>query len=105
METYSQPRLRIEIVVHNTKELHCGRSLPKFSEIVLRLKEILNRFLNALRRLDLTSLSNDSLGQLAHTFPSRPHPRRGGERQSTQDTSRSRSHHQSGCRSPRFSMC
>jgi hypothetical protein len=36
--------LRIEIIVHHTKELHCGRSLPKFSEIVLRLKEILNRF-------------------------------------------------------------
>ncbi len=31
--------LRIEIVVHNTKELHCSRSLPNFSEIVLRLKE------------------------------------------------------------------
>jgi len=53
--------LRIEIVVHNTKELHCGRSLPKFSEIVLRLKEILNRFLNALHCVDLASISEDSL--------------------------------------------
>jgi hypothetical protein len=53
--------LRIEIVVHNTKELHCGRSLPKFSEIVLRLKEILNRFLNALRCIDIAAISDDSL--------------------------------------------
>jgi len=53
--------LRIEIVVHNTKELHCGRSLPKFSEIVLHLKAILNRFLNALRGIDMASISDDSL--------------------------------------------
>jgi len=53
--------LRIEIVVHNTKELHCGRSLPKFYEIVLRLKEILNRFLNALRCIDIAAISGDNL--------------------------------------------
>jgi len=53
--------LRTEVVVHNTKELGCGRSLPKFSAIVLRLKEILNRFLNALRCMDIASISDDSL--------------------------------------------
>lgn len=53
--------LRTEVVVHNTKELHCGRSLPKFSEIVLRLKEILNRFLNAMRCIDISSISDNSL--------------------------------------------
>lgn len=55
--------LRIEVIVHNTKELHCGRSLPKFSQIVLRLKEILNRFLNALRCIDIAAISDDSLDE------------------------------------------
>jgi hypothetical protein len=53
--------LRIQVIVHNTKALPCGRSLPKFSEIVLRLKEILNRFLNALRCIDIASLSDNRL--------------------------------------------
>ena len=53
--------LRIEIIVHNTQELHCGRSLPAFSEIVSQLKTILNRFLNALHGIDVASLSQESL--------------------------------------------
>ena len=53
--------LRTEVIVHNTKELHCGRSLPNFSEIVWRLKEILNRFLNALRCMDIASISDNRL--------------------------------------------
>jgi hypothetical protein len=40
--------LRIEVVVHNTAELQCGRSLEKFSQIVVQAKEILERFMNAL---------------------------------------------------------
>ena len=56
--------LRIEIVVHNTKELHCSRSLPNFSEIVLCLKEILNRFLNALHGIDIATISDDRLDEL-----------------------------------------
>lgn len=61
MYTKGERVLRIEVIVHNTKALHCGRSLPKFSEIVLRLKEILNRFLNALRCMDVAAISEDSL--------------------------------------------
>jgi hypothetical protein len=61
MYTKGERVLRIEIIVHNTKELHCGRSLPKFSEIVLRLKAILHRFLNALRCIDIAVISEDSL--------------------------------------------
>ncbi len=56
--------LRIEIVVHNTKELHCSRSLPNFSGIVLRLKEILNRFLNALHGITIATISDDRLDEL-----------------------------------------
>lgn len=55
--------LRIEVIVHNTKELHCKRSLPNFPAIVLRLKEILNRFLNALRCIDIAAISDDSLDE------------------------------------------
>jgi hypothetical protein len=32
--------LRIEVVVHNTQELQCGRSLEKFPQIVVQAKEI-----------------------------------------------------------------
>jgi len=61
MYTKGERVLRTEIIVHNTKELHCGRSLPKFSEIVWRLKEILKRFLNALRGMDIAAISENSL--------------------------------------------
>jgi hypothetical protein len=37
--------LRIEVVVHNTQELQCGRSLEKFPQIVVQAKEILERFM------------------------------------------------------------
>jgi hypothetical protein len=61
MYTKGERVLRIEVIAHNTKDLHCGRSLPKFSAIVLRLKEILNRFLNALHCMDVAAISEDSL--------------------------------------------
>ena len=38
-------------------------TLPKISQIVLRLKEILNRFLNALRCIDIAAISDDSLDE------------------------------------------
>lgn len=53
--------LRIEIIVHNTKALPCGRSLPKLPEIILRLKDILNRFLNVLRCVDVAVISDTDL--------------------------------------------
>lgn len=53
--------LRAEVIIHNTKELRCGRSLPHFAEIVLRLKEILIRFLNALRGIDIASIADNRL--------------------------------------------
>jgi hypothetical protein len=53
--------LRAEVIVHNTKALRCGRSLPHFAEIVLRLKDILLRFLNALHGVDIASISDDTL--------------------------------------------
>src|SRR6204780_4664749 len=36
--------LRIEVIVHNTKEYRWGRSLPCFGDIVFRLRDIMERF-------------------------------------------------------------
>ena len=38
--------LRIEVVVHNTEELHRGRSQEKFPQIVAQAKDILERFMD-----------------------------------------------------------
>jgi hypothetical protein len=56
--------LRIEVIVHNTKEYRWGRSLPCFSEIVIRLKGILERFLNALGCINICFVSDDMLEKL-----------------------------------------
>ena len=53
--------LRFEAIAHNTQELDCGRSLEKFPEIVLRLKAILERFLEALSCIDQCFIADDRL--------------------------------------------
>jgi hypothetical protein len=40
--------LRAEVVVHNTKDLKCHRSLESFAEVTNRLEEIMGNFLNNL---------------------------------------------------------
>ena len=56
--------LRIEVVVHNTKELRCGRSLEKFPEIVVQAKSILGRFMDALSCIDQCFIAGRILEQL-----------------------------------------
>jgi hypothetical protein len=56
--------LRIETVVHNTKELRCGRSLQYFPEIVIEAKSILERFMNALSCIDQCFIADRMLEQL-----------------------------------------
>jgi len=56
--------LRFEAIAHNTQELDCGRSLEKFPEIVLRLKAILERFLQALSCIDQCFIADDLLERL-----------------------------------------
>lgn len=58
--------LRAEAVVHNTKVLRCGRSLPKFPQIVTELRQILHRFLDALDCLDHAFISDDHLDEISH---------------------------------------
>ena len=56
--------LRIEVVVHNTQELRCGRSLEKFPEIVVQAKGILERFMDALSCIDPCFIADRMLEQL-----------------------------------------
>jgi hypothetical protein len=56
--------LRIEVVLHNAKELRCGRLLEKFPPIVTRLKEITNQFLNHAYAMDATFISDATLDEL-----------------------------------------
>jgi hypothetical protein len=56
--------LRIEVIVHNTEELDCGRSLEKFPEIVSRARAILQRFVETLSCVDACFVGDETLEQL-----------------------------------------
>ena len=56
--------LRIEVVVHNTEELQCGRSLEKFPQIVVQTKDILVRFIDALSCIDQCFIADSMLEEL-----------------------------------------
>jgi len=56
--------LRIEVVVHNTEQLRCGRSLEKFPEIVVQATGILERFMDALSCIDQCFIADRMLEQL-----------------------------------------
>lgn len=56
--------LRFEAIVHNTKDLGCGRVLDRFPKIVIRLRQILEQFLNNVYCMDATFISDDTLDQL-----------------------------------------
>ena len=52
--------LRIEVIVHNTEELDCGRRLERFPEIVSRAWAILKRFVETLSCVDACFFSDVS---------------------------------------------
>jgi hypothetical protein len=56
--------LRAEAITHNSKALHCGCVLERFPEIVRKLAEILDRFLSALRGVDVRWISDQRLEEL-----------------------------------------
>jgi hypothetical protein len=56
--------LRIEVVVHNTQQLRCGRALEKFPLIMVKVQAILERFLNALSCIDQCFIADNLLEQL-----------------------------------------
>ncbi len=56
--------LRFEAIAHNTADLHCGRVISRFGEIVARLRAILERALAVLRGLDSAFVSDGTLDEL-----------------------------------------
>lgn len=56
--------LGIEVILHNSREYRWGRSLPCFPEMVLRLRGILERFLNAVACMNMCFVSDELLEQL-----------------------------------------
>ena len=56
--------LRIEAIVHNTRDLGVGRVLERFAEIVERLHAMVDRFRGVLDRVDTTFLGDDILDRL-----------------------------------------
>ena len=56
--------LRIEVVVHNTQALQCGRTLEKFPIIVLEARDILERFMDALSCIDQCFIADSMLEEL-----------------------------------------
>ena len=56
--------LRMEVIVHNTKQYRWRRSLPYFPEIVTRLKAILERFLNVVGCINACFISDATLEKL-----------------------------------------
>ena len=56
--------LRIEAVAHDTRELRCGRSLENFAHLVVALKNMLQRFMDALSCIDQCFIADDFLEQL-----------------------------------------
>ena len=53
--------LRIEVIVHNTKQLHCRRRIDQFPQMIVLLKGILERFLKVLRGVDVAFIDNERL--------------------------------------------
>lgn len=72
--TKGERALRIEVITHNARVLPCGCSLDRFAEIILHLRGILNRFLDAMHCIDIAAISDDRLDTL-------PMPSRVGETQ------------------------
>ena len=53
--------LRIEVVVHNTKQLGCGKRIDRFPRMIALLKGILERFLKVLRGVDVSFIDDGQL--------------------------------------------
>jgi len=61
--------LRFEVVVHNVRDLGCGRVVERFPQIVAHLSAMLERFLTTLDCVDVAFISDRMLDQLP--LPSR----------------------------------
>jgi hypothetical protein len=57
--------LRFQAVVHNTRQLRCGRVLERFPDIVARLHTMVDRFLTTLDCVDIGFIADGTLDNLA----------------------------------------
>ena len=57
--------MRSEAIAHNAKALHCGRSLPRFPQVVAELQHILLRFLDVLDCVDCAFIDDDTFDTLS----------------------------------------
>ena len=66
LKTYTKGErvLRIEALAHNMEALRRGRDLAKFPDLVARLRQILERFLQALHSIDVCFVADETLEQL-----------------------------------------
>jgi len=62
--TKGERLLRAEAIIHNTKALRCRRSLSNFAVIIAHLKEVLNRFLDAVSCIDFSSIDDGRFDEL-----------------------------------------
>jgi hypothetical protein len=53
--------LRIEVIVHNTKQLRCRKRIDRFPQIITLLKGILERFLKVLRGVNVSFIDSGRL--------------------------------------------
>jgi hypothetical protein len=56
--------LRFEAIVHNTKELGCGRVIERYCQITAALRTLLERFLAVLDCVDAAFVADETLDQL-----------------------------------------
>jgi len=61
--------LRFEVVIHNVRDLGCGRVVERFPQIVAQLSGMLERFLTTLDCVDVAFISDQTLDHLP--LPSR----------------------------------
>jgi hypothetical protein len=64
VNTKGERVLRIEAVVHDARELRCGRSLFNFARLVAALKSSLKRLMDALSCIDQCFIADDLLERL-----------------------------------------
>ena len=64
MYTKGESVLRTEIVVHNSKQLKCGKSLEKFPIMAIKLKDILNQFMDTIYCVNASFISSDNIDML-----------------------------------------
>ena len=57
--------LRAEVVVHNTKELGCKRSLEYFEEIVVKLNQLMGNFINNITYAHATIIDDGTMENLS----------------------------------------